>query len=109
MLLYYIPEKVMELFKDEFNYREMANWQELTNFTVALFIGKAKGPATVPACGGTSLTNNGLMSREDEDDLRGSLVAPKLLLNDSTSKLNRDYVDKLRNNQNESFIWHLSN
>lgn len=27
----------MELFDDEFDYREVANWQELTNIAVAFF------------------------------------------------------------------------
>ncbi len=49
---YYIPEKVMELFDDEFNYREVTNWQELTNLAVALFIGMAGGPAKVSSGGG---------------------------------------------------------
>ncbi len=56
---YYIPEKVMELFNDEFDYRETANCQELTNLAVALFIGIAGGPATaLSGGGGGSSTDN---------------------------------------------------
>lgn len=68
---YYIPEKVLEMFNDEFDYRETANWKELTNFAVALFIGIAGGPATAPSsgCGGSSADNNWGRDK-DEDDLR---------------------------------------
>ncbi len=68
---YYIPEKVMELFDDEFDYREVANWQELTNLAVALFIGMAGEPATAPSGGGgESSTDNNWGCDKDEDDLR---------------------------------------
>lgn len=68
---YYIPEKVMELFENEFDYREVANWQELTNLAVALFIGMAGGPATAPSCGGGGGSTNSNWGRDkDEDDLR---------------------------------------
>lgn len=64
----YIPEKVMDLFNDEFDYREVANWQELTNLAIVLFIGMAGGPATVPPGGGSSTDNNRGRDK-DEDDL----------------------------------------
>lgn len=68
---YYIPEKVMELFEDEFDCREVANWQELTNLAVALFIGMAGGPAMASSGGGGgSLTDNNWSRNKDEDDLR---------------------------------------
>lgn len=68
---YYIPEKVMELFEDEFDYRETANWQELTNLAVALFIGMAGGPATAPSGGGGgSSADNNWGRDKDEDDFR---------------------------------------
>lgn len=68
---YYIPEMVMDLFNDEFDYRETANWQELTNLAVALFIGMAGGPATTPSGGGGgSSTDNNWGRDKDEDDLR---------------------------------------
>lgn len=68
---YYIPEKVLELFEDEFDYREIANCDELTNLAVALFIGMTGGPATVPSSGGgSSSTDNNWGRDKDEDDLR---------------------------------------
>lgn len=68
---YYIPEKVMNLFENEFDYRETANWQELTNLAVALFIGMTGGPATTPSGGGgSSSTDNNWGRDKDEDDLR---------------------------------------
>jgi len=68
---YYIPEKVMDLFNDEFDYREITNWQELTNLAVALFIGMAGGPAISPSSGGGgSSADNNWGRDKDEDDLR---------------------------------------
>ncbi len=67
---YYIPEKVMELFNDEFDNRETANCQELTNLAVALFIGIAGGPTTaLSGGGGGSSTDNNWGRDKDEDDL----------------------------------------
>ena len=68
---FYIPEKVMEFFDNEFDYRETANWQELTNLAVALFIGMAGGPASAPSGGGGGSSSNNNWGRDkDEDDLR---------------------------------------
>ena len=68
---YYIPEKVLEFFDNEFDYRETANWEKLTNLAVALFIGMAGGPATVlSGGGGGSSANNNWGRDKDEDDLR---------------------------------------
>ena len=68
---YYIPEKVLEFFDNEFDYRETANWEELTNLAVALFIGMAGGPASVPSGGGGGSSTDSNWGRDkDEDDLR---------------------------------------
>ena len=68
---FYIPEKVLEFFDNEFDYRETANWQELTNLAVALFIGMAGGPASAPSGGGGgSSADNSWDRNKDEDDLR---------------------------------------
>lgn len=37
--LFYIPDDVMKVFNDEFDYRETSNWSELTDMAVALFVG----------------------------------------------------------------------
>lgn len=59
----------MDLFNNEFDYRETANWEELTNLAVALFIGMAGGPATTPSGGGGgSSTDNNWGRDKDEDD-----------------------------------------
>ncbi len=81
---YYIPEKVMDLFNDEFDYREIANCQELSNLAVALFIGMAGGPATAPLDGGgCSSPDNNWGRDKDEDDLhwarRCAKAATKIL------------------------------
>ncbi len=68
---YYIPEKALDLFSNEFDYRETANCQELTNLAVALFIGMAGGPAVAPPGGGSgSSPDNNWGHDKDEDDFR---------------------------------------
>ena len=68
---FYIPEKVMEFFDNEFDYRETANCEELTNLAVALFIGMTGGPASVPSGGGGgSSADNNWGRDKNEDDLR---------------------------------------
>ena len=60
----------MEFFDNEFDYRETANWQELTNLAVALFIGMVGGPASAPSGGGGgSSVDNNWGRDKDEDDL----------------------------------------
>ncbi len=59
------------MFDDELDYREVADWQELTNLAVALFIGMAGGPATTPSDGGgSSSTGNNWGRDKDGDNLR---------------------------------------
>ena len=68
---FYIPEKVMEFFDNEFDYRETANCEELTTLAVALFIGMAGGPATAPSGGGGGSSADSNWGRDkDDDDLR---------------------------------------
>ena len=67
----YIPEKVLEFFENEFDYRETANCEELTNLAVAIFIGMAGGPALAPSGGGGGSSSNNNWGRDkDEDDIR---------------------------------------
>ena len=68
---FYIHEKVIEFFDNEFDYRETANCEELTNLAVALFIGMAGGLATATTGGGGgSSTNNNWGRNKDDNDLR---------------------------------------
>ncbi len=66
---FYIPDKVMQLFDDEFDYRETANHKELTDYAVALFVGMISVPA-VPSGGGGGSSNDLPWGRnEDEDEM----------------------------------------
>lgn len=72
----YIPEKVMEFFDNEFDHRETANCEDLTNLAVALFIGMTGGPATTLSGGGGSSSNYSNWC-QDEDDIRYAKAANK--------------------------------
>lgn len=66
---FYIPDNVMQLFDDEFDYRETANHKELTDYAVALFVGMMSIPA-VPSGGGGGTSNDLPWGRkEDEDEM----------------------------------------
>lgn len=66
---FYIPDNVMRLFDDEFDYRETANHIELTDYAVALFVGMMNVPA-VPSGGGGGTSNDLPWGRkEDEDEM----------------------------------------
>ena len=90
---YYIPEKVMELFDNEFDYRETANYEELTNLAVALFIGMAGVPATTTSGGGSGSSADSNWGRDkDEDDLRWARRCAKVAI----QKLGRQPKSGLR-------------
>lgn len=42
---FYIPERVLDYFNEEFDYREVANSSELTDIAVAIFVGMLDTPA----------------------------------------------------------------
>lgn len=65
---YFIPEKVMEVFDDEFDYREVANYKELTDRAVALFAGMMSAQAAPSGGGGGSTSDLPWGRREDEDE-----------------------------------------
>ena len=66
---FYIPNNVMQLFDDEFDYRETANHNELTDYAVALFVGMMNVPA-VPSGGGCGTSSDLPWGRkEDEDEM----------------------------------------
>lgn len=81
----------MEFFKDEFDYRETANCQELTNLAVALFIGMAGNPATASSGGGGgSSADNNWGRDKDKDAICWAVVAPKPLHRNLVNNPNRD-------------------
>ena len=66
---FYIPDNVIQLFDDEFDYREIANHKELADYAVALFVGMMSVPA-VPSGGGGGTSNDLPWGRkEDEDEM----------------------------------------
>lgn len=68
--LFYIPDDVMQVFNDEFDYRETSNWEELTDMAVALFVGLA-ALDTVSTGGGGGGSNNddNWRDKKDEDEM----------------------------------------
>lgn len=65
---FYIPEKVLDCFNDEFDYRHTANSQELTDVAVAIFVGLLETPNVATGGGGSQ---SDLPWRDkDEDDLQ---------------------------------------
>ena len=69
--LFYIPDDVMQVFNDEFDYRETANWKELTDMAVALFVGLTALDAvsTGNGGGGSSSNDNDWRDKKDEDEM----------------------------------------
>ena len=64
----------MRLFDDKFDYREMVNHKELTDYAVALFVGMMSVPA-VPSGGGGGTSNDLPWGRkEDEDEMERFLA-----------------------------------
>jgi hypothetical protein len=67
---FYIPEKVLDCFNNEFDYRFIANCQELTDMAVAIFVGLIDTPnATIGGGGGGSQSDLPWRDK-DEDDLQ---------------------------------------
>lgn len=69
-LRFYIPDNVLQLFDDEFDYRETANHKELTDYAVALFVG-LMGAWEISSGGGGGGSTSDLPwgRKEDEDEL----------------------------------------
>lgn len=69
-LPFYIPNDVMQIFDDEFDYREIVNWQELTHMAVTLFIGlTALDTVSTGSGGGGSSNDDNWRDRKDEDEI----------------------------------------
>ncbi len=64
----FIPEKAMEVFNDEFDYREVANYKDLTDLAVALFAGMMSAQTAPSGGGGGSSNDLPWGRREDEDE-----------------------------------------
>ena len=67
---FYIPEKVLECFNDEFDYRDTENSQELTDMAVALFIELLETPNVATGGGGGGSQSDLPWRDKDEDDLQ---------------------------------------
>jgi len=66
---FYIPSEMLDMFNDEFDYRTVANCNELTQMAVAIFIGLIGGDE-VAVTGGGGGTKSDLPWRDkNEDDL----------------------------------------
>lgn len=67
---FYIPNDVMQIFDDEFDCREIVNWQELTDMAVALFVGlTALDTVSTGSGGGGSSNDDNWRDRKDEDEI----------------------------------------
>lgn len=67
---FYIPEKVLDCFNDEFDYRFIANCQELTDMAVAIFVGLIDTPNVTTSGGGGGSQSDLPWRDKDEDDLQ---------------------------------------
>lgn len=70
---FYIPNDVMQVFDDEFDYREIVNWQELTDMAVALFVGlTALDTVSTGSGGGGSSNDDNWRDRKDEEEIESA-------------------------------------
>ena len=67
---FYIPEKVLTLFDDEFDYRFISNAQELTDMAVSMFVGLLAAQDVNVGSGGGGSQNDLPWRDKDEDDLK---------------------------------------
>lgn len=67
---FYVPEKVLDYFNDEFDYRLVANCQELTDIAVAIFVGLLETPNVATGGGGGGSQSDLPWRDKDEDDLQ---------------------------------------
>lgn len=60
----------MQIFNDEFDYRETSNWKELTDMAVALFVGlTAFDTVSTGGGGGGSNNDDNWRDKKDEDEI----------------------------------------
>ena len=67
---FYIPEKVLDCFNDEFDYRFVSNCQELTDMAVAIFVGLLETPNVATGGGGGGSQSDLPWRDRDENDLQ---------------------------------------
>lgn len=67
---FYILEKVLDCFNDEFDYRFVSNSHELTNMAVAIFVGLLETPNVATGGGGGGSQSDLPWKDKDEDDLQ---------------------------------------
>ena len=67
---FYIPEKVLDCFNNEFDYRHTVNSQELTDMAVAIFIGLLETPNVATGGGGGGSQSDLPWRDKNEDDLQ---------------------------------------
>ena len=64
----YLPDKVIDFFNDEFDYRKLANWQDLQNLTMAYFTLVASPYGEVLSGGGGGSQSDLKWGRDPEED-----------------------------------------
>lgn len=64
----YLPDKVLDFFNDEFDYQELANWQDLQNLAMAYFTLLASPYGEVSSGGGGSSQSDLKWGRDPEED-----------------------------------------
>lgn len=65
---FYIPGNVLDHFDEVFNYREILNWQELTETAVALFVQLITPPIDVASSGGGGSSNDNDWGRDPREE-----------------------------------------
>ena len=65
---FFIPDEALDVFNDEFDYRETANSRDLTDMAAALFVGMLDTPAVSSGGGGGGSNDLPWGRREDEDE-----------------------------------------
>ena len=66
---FYIPEKVLDYFNDEFDYKFVSNCKKLTDMAMAIFVGLLETPNVATGGGGGGSQNDLPWRNKDEDDL----------------------------------------
>lgn len=67
---FYIPERVLDCFNDEFDYRFVSNSHELTDMAVAIFVGLLETPNVATGGAGGGSQSDLPWRDKDEDDLQ---------------------------------------